>query len=477
MSQREKHFSRKEKVFGQFFTPPIVADFIVKLAVRFLDVWEKGVDPACGDGVFLKSMLEMGFKEVWGIDIDPGVLEAIPEFIREEAKIIIGDALVRSGLNTPRIPENYFDLAVGNPPFSSKYGRIKDYRLKFYILGRDKPSQAVEILFLERFLQLVRPGGVIGIILPDGILSSKSLKYVREFILRNYKLLAVISLPRGIFRSALGTTSKTSILVIKKEKPLGGEKALMLEIRDIGELHVLTDDIDQVFKRGFYVEPVPEDLTPRFYKPLPIKFKEDLPIKTLEELVEEIKVGATEYGEKRRFVKKGLKFISAKVVTPIGLDYSRDGRMIEPGSPMDKKRAHVKPGDLLFVRVGVGCSGRAAVVVDEDDIGVADDWIYIIRLRDRGLLPYYVAIYMQSKPGKIQIDKMKRGVGTVNIPKTELLKLKIPIPGHDLLKTIKRGYIQMVMLQRRGDRNGAKKLFEELVSLVENSVLESNNQS
>ncbi len=475
MRQRDKHFSSKEKVYGQFFTPQVVADFIVALASRLLDRGERGIDPACGDGVFLKSMLDKGFREVWGIDIDPNVLKVIPEYIGRRARIIIGDALIRSGIDATGVPEGYFDLAVGNPPFSSKYGRIRDSRLRFYTLGRGRSSQAIEVLFLERFLQLVRPGGIVGIILPDGILSGKSLRYVREFILENYRLLAVVSLPRGIFHSSIGTTSKTSILVIKREKPLDGQRTLMLEIRDTTELNVSKDNIEEVFGKGFYTTVEPEELTPIFYKPLNIKFREDLPIKTLGELVEEVRVGATEYGEKRRFTDRGLKFISARVVTPLGLDYARDGRMIEPGTPMDKKRAHVKPGDLLFVRVGVGCSGRAAVAVDEEDAGVADDWIYIIRLKNRDLLPYYIAVYMQSKPGKLQIDKMKRGVGPVNIPKTELLKLKIPIPTNEFLELVKAKYIKMISHLRKGDKRDTTELFKELISLVENTVLESTS--
>ena len=43
---------------------------------------------------------------------------------------------------------------------------------------------------------------------------------------------------------------------------------------------------------------------------------------------------------------------------------------------MDYKNAHVEIGDLVFVRVGVGCIGRAAVITSENEKGIADDWIY-----------------------------------------------------------------------------------------------------
>lgn len=470
MRQRENHFSKKEKVFGQFFTPQVVADFIVLFASKFLDRKERGIDPACGDGVFLRSMLDAGFREVWGVDIDTSIVDTIPQTVKERTKIVTGDALLRSSLLSQTLPEDYFDLAVGNPPFSSKYGRVSDKRLSFYKLGKGRTSQAIEVLFLERFLQLVRGGGVVGIILPDGVLSSKNLKYVREFILNNFVLLSVVSLPRGIFRSAFNTTSKTSILFIKKEKPKN-PRTLMLEVEDIGELEEFRTNTGEALARGFYVIPTSENLTPRFYKPIQIQFREGLEVKTLGELIEEIRSGATEYGDKRKFATEGLKYISAKVVTPLGLNFKRDTRRVEPNSQMDKKCAYVKPADLLFVRVGVGCSGRAAVVVDEQDVGIADDWIYIVRFKDKELLPYYTAVYIHSKPGRMQIEKMKRGVGTVTIPQSELLTLKIPIPDREFLQAIKEKYIETVQMLRRGDELNAERNFKKLISLVEERIL------
>lgn len=464
MSQRENHFDKKEKVYGQFFTPSILSDFIVKFALRFLERRERAIDPACGDGVFLASLLGAGFSEVWGVDIDPRVVNVIPTGIREKVKIMIMDALAR-GLLGEGIPENYFDLVVGNPPFSAKYGRVSDKRLLQYELGRGRRSQAIEVLFLERFIQLAREGGVIGIILPEGIFASKSMMDVRKFILK-YKVLAIVSLPRGVFRGSLGTTSKTHVLFLKKEQN-DCEDTLMIEVDSIEELN----RIERILEKGILVKASAENLTPRYYiDKFDFKFKEGLEVKTLGEIVEEIKTGATEYGVSRIFSRNGLRFISAKVVTEFGLDFSKDEKFVEPGSIMDKKRAHVKPCDLLFVRVGVGCSGRACVVIDENDIGIADDWIYITRLKDKELLPYYIAIYMQSKAGKVQIEKMKRGVGTVNIPKTELLKLRVPIPPVTVLKEIKDKYIEMVYKLRNKEKKKAEEIFYELVNLVEKTI-------
>lgn len=463
--QREKFFKVKEKVLGQFFTPPEVAEFIVSFALVHLDKAERAIDPACGEGVFLSALLKHGFKEVWGVDIDPNVLNRMSESIKERAKIIIGDALIRSPTLSQVfvLPENYFDLAVGNPPFSAKYGRISDYRLKQYKISKNKRSEAIEVLFLERFISLVRPGGVVGIIIPDGILINKNYEYVRKFIL-NFNIIAIISLPRGLFNSNLRVTSKTSILFLKKERNKGSD-VFMFEISSINDLPKVIEAYEM--KEGLWVKPNSDCLHPKCWKKPNIQFKSGLEVQPLEKLIIEMKTGRTEYGSKRRFTNKGLRFISAKVVTPYGLDFKRDEKFVEPNSLMDKKSAHVKPDDVLFVRVGVGCAGRTVVVVDENDTGIADDWIYIIRVDKNKILPHYLAIFLQTRFGKEQLESIKRGVGTVTIPQFELKKVLIPIPPKDFQEKIRELYIRMVSLTRAGKYDTAKELFEKMKRMVE----------
>ncbi len=464
--QLKKHFSKKEKIYGQFFTPRKIADFMISFSMLHLDKAEKAIDPACGDGVFLSSLIDHGFKEVWGVDIDKSAVKKIPKNIKKRAKIIIGDALIRSPTLTQNfvLPENYFDLSVGNPPFSAKYGRISDYRIKEYSISKNKKSEAIEVLFLERFITLVRHGGVVGIIVPDGILINKNYRYVREFILK-YNILAVISLPRGIFRSSLSTTSKTSIIFLKKEKNVENE-IFMADVQDVNDLQKILKLYRE--KRGLWVKPSVESLHPKTYKKLEISFR--VPSYQLKELITEMRTGGTEYGKKRKFSTKGIKFISAKVVMPYGLDFKRDEKYIEPNSPMDKTYAHTKVGDLLFVRVGVGCAGRCAVVVDENDIGVADDWIYIIRVNENRVLPHYLAVFMQTNRAVKQLETMKRGVGTVTIPQSELKKLIVPVPPKNFQEKIKKMYLEMVKHTRVGNINKAKKIFEDMKKIVEDNV-------
>ena len=82
-------------------------------------------------------------------------------------------------------------------------------------VGRLAQGMPIEILFVERFIQLVKPGGWIAVIIPDGILSNSNAHYVRDFIAAKAKVEAIVSLPRETFKQA-GTSAKTSILFLRK---------------------------------------------------------------------------------------------------------------------------------------------------------------------------------------------------------------------------------------------------------------------
>jgi type I restriction enzyme M protein len=76
-------------------------------------------------------------------------------------------------------------------------------------------KQKTEILFIERCLDLLQPGGRLGIVLPEGVLNNPSLQYVRDYCEDRARILAVISLPQDTFLST-GATVKASLLFARK---------------------------------------------------------------------------------------------------------------------------------------------------------------------------------------------------------------------------------------------------------------------
>lgn len=446
-TQAKKHFNRKDKVLGQFWTPQEVADFIVSFASKYIEnnTWI-GCDPACGDGVFLKSLKKKGFVP-FGVDIDPSVEQFLDENLKQFVQIA-------NGLELKEV--NKFDIVVGNPPFSSKYGRVEGKILENFDLGKGRKSQAIEILFLEKFIKLCKPGGVIGIILPQGIFSGIKQSYVRDCIKKHLTILAVFSLPRNIFRNGK-TTSKTCILIGKKAKSKEKNKVLFGILKDIKSGQVGKSTLtfpDEFLYPEFYLDKNP--------------LLDGLP--KLKEFNIEIRQGRTKYGKERTFSEEGIPFISAKTVTPYGIDFLKDRRFIRPNSSMDYKNAHVKIGDIVFVRVGVGCIGRAAVITSKKEEGIADDWIYIIRVQDNRLSSYYLAFWLQTSVIQKEIRRLARGVGTITIPIFLLKEIPILEPKQDRIQWYKDMYLKIINERKKGNIKEAYKILKWVCSEIERDI-------
>ena len=110
-----------------------------------------------------------------------------------------------------------FDILMANPPFA---GDIKEGRiLARYELGKNANGKAQnkvgrDILFIERNLNMLKDGGRMAIVLPQGRFNNSSDKYIREFIAERARILAVIGLHGNVFKPHTGT--KTSVLIIQK---------------------------------------------------------------------------------------------------------------------------------------------------------------------------------------------------------------------------------------------------------------------
>ncbi|MFH7836323.1 MAG: N-6 DNA methylase, partial [Candidatus Aenigmatarchaeota archaeon] len=107
-------------------------------------------------------------------------------------------------------------ILMTNPPFA---GTIKEREiLRLYKLaekgGRFVNKIGRHILFLERSLQFIRPGGRMAIVLPQGIFNNTNAEYIRRFIMEEARILAVVGLHENTFKPHTGT--KTSILFLQK---------------------------------------------------------------------------------------------------------------------------------------------------------------------------------------------------------------------------------------------------------------------
>ena len=132
-----------------------------------------------------------------------------------------------------RIKESSIDIILMNPPFGKKCiiddtSILRDYELghkwkkdedtgKYIKTNTVSETRTPDILFVERALNLLKPGGRAAIVLPDGIIGNDGFEFARQYILEKSHLLAVIDCPVETFLPSVDT--KTSVLVIKKKHP------------------------------------------------------------------------------------------------------------------------------------------------------------------------------------------------------------------------------------------------------------------
>ena len=270
--------SALKKKDGQFFTPRHVIDLCVRMLNPKKK--EYVLDPACGSAGFLMHAMEWCYpatttekreqrkhqyaaKYLWGVDISeksartsralmliagdghtnifgPRISSLDPadwlevrtgrllmESLRNE-KLLKKMPDPSENVNSPKDAWLYyqdlnFNVVLANPPFA---GEIKDkkmlshYDLAKPALKRAKNKAAKEerdVLFIERILMCLKPGGRAAIVLPQGKFNNSSLAFIREWILRKARLLAVVGLHQNTFKPHTGT--KTSVLFVQKYTP------------------------------------------------------------------------------------------------------------------------------------------------------------------------------------------------------------------------------------------------------------------
>ncbi len=450
--QRSRHFARREKVLGQFFTSPVLAAWMVEIATSMLDSFHAALDPACGDGVFLRLMLRHEFETVVGIDVDATVLKVCAQQLNDEKRLHLrcGDALWLLDELRER-----FDFVATNPPFSAKYGRVSEPSLlRRFELGSSRNSEAIESLFLELCVRSLRPNGMLAIVLPEGIFANLTQERVRQWLCRYATPLAIVSLSRTFF------AAKSCVLFARKKPANPDDLVLLAHAENETDL---TNIAQQIRCQCGVLKPVKEllnDMSPLHHLNVP-KLHSVFPMLPLKALLWDMRSGSTEYGVSRQFSDHGIPFVSAKTVTPFGIDLRRDGRFVAKGSPMDKPQAKTKVGDVVFVRVGVGCIGRAAAVLHDDETGIADDYLYILRFRTDLLLPEFFALFAQTRIFQQQLERIKRGTGTVTVPQRLLREILVPVPPMDVQQQFAIAYHQLHDRYRNGTAS-----VDELAALV-----------
>lgn len=493
---------------GQFFTPRNVVKLLVALTRPTRN--DKIIDPACGSGGFLIESLKYVWAQIQEEAVELGWPEreifadqqevAIKNFrgIDKESFLskttkaymaILGDGrggiFCENSLEKPKnwsnktksmIAFNSFNVILTNPPYGSKL-KIDDRSiLSQFDLGykwkipKDKTvyektdkllaDQTPQVLFIERCLELLTPGGRIGIVAPESMFCNPSHKYIMNYVEKHARIDAIISMPENLFQPH--THAKTCVVTMTKFSSLSETVDPSHEIfmavakwcgHDSRGLEIPYDDIPLIQERydrflsgetldydhlGFAVKQ--KDIIDSIY----------LPIYYNPEITEQLNGLQEKYNliEIRELVEKG--FLSITTGDEVGklsygtgtIPFIRTSDIANWEIKLDPKQGlsddiynelaekqDVQPLDILMVRDGTYLVGTCAMISPDETKIVFQSHLFKIRSNDHEKVNPYLLLALLSSPiVKQQIRSKQFTQDIIDTLGKRILELKLPFP-------------------------------------------------
>lgn len=534
--------SQEKGARGQFFTPAPVIEFCVK----FIDPKsnESIIDPACGTGAFLFSSLRHILKNnpelcadvvinknIYGIDINKSVARiAKMKFLLEsntKVNVACANSLeniselgrIIKTLNKNQVAESGFDVVLTNPPFGTQ-GKITSSKiLSMFDLGHKwinekdgftptqglLQGQAAEILFIERCLTLLREGGRLGIVLPNGHFENSSLNYLRYFIKQKARILGVVNLPSETF-VPFGTGVKTSLLFLQKDTSTnkrykvffgkvsklgyqGNKNALPVykknqygeNIRDSKGDFILEEDFSSIlgdysnYKRGcnfksdqsYVIDS--KDINGRFdydyYSPENKRLISSLRNKDSVRLGEIVQVVRA---KSKKLLQSDMPvcYVELSDINTHSFEIINSASYLVHELP-SRASYEIQKGDILTAVAGnsIGTSKHATALVSEEYSGcICTNGLRV--LRDPKIDPFYLIFYLRSKAFLKQVFMYRTGAAIPSISDTDLENVLIFLPNKEEIDEISKKVKNAFEL-----RDKSRKQFEAIDSLIEDGKM------
>lgn len=508
---------------GQFFTPRNVVRGLVDMINP--KPGEMIIDPACGSGGFLTAALEHVWSHLDREGQEKGWSDALLERRKRETATrtmrgldkdsflarctkaymaILGDGRggvfrVDSSLQPfhdwpaevqDRVKPGSFDVVLTNPPFGKKIRISGRPTLEQFDLGhawatnketgrkektdrvlRDFPPQ---LLFVERCLQLLKPGGRLGVILPESLFGSPSYSHIIEWLETKGSILAVASMPEPLFKTSgkAGTHTKVCMVVLRK-RPFAEDEETSVFMADAkwcghdsrgnptlqrqGDETVLLDDVPVVASNyAAYAQTglVPDDhlgfmqprsdivgtvYVPKYYDPEILNHIAGLEsthtTPTLGQFIESgalsitsgIEVGKMAYGT------GPIPFIRTSDLSNWELKADpKHGVSTELHAALKAQhpdRFDIQTGDILMVRDGTYLVGTSAVISSLDTEILYQSHLLKIRvIRPEEIDPWLLFAAINSPIAKRQIRAKRFTQDIIDTLGNRLAEVRVPIP-------------------------------------------------
>lgn len=210
----DEYAAARESTLTAFYTPVEVTDAIYSVLGNLGFTKGNVLDPGCGIGSFSGRMpASMSQSKVYGIEKDD-LSGRIARQMYQKNNITI------EGYEDTRLPDNFFDIAVGNVPFGNF--KVNDKRY-------DKLNLQIHDYFFAKTLDKVRPGGVIAFVTSSGTMDKQSTEF-RRYLSQRADLLGAIRLPNNTFSANAGTDVTSDIIFLQKREVPRVETAEWVEL-------------------------------------------------------------------------------------------------------------------------------------------------------------------------------------------------------------------------------------------------------
>lgn len=477
---------------GQFFTPQQAVAWLVEaVAPKPGDII---IDPACGTGGFLCYAARYLLKQnsdrqlindsIFGIEKDAYLSQLASTRIAmvtlRQPKVICGDSIESKTLDGQPISfaiRPGFDIVLTNPPFGAKikagsqkarkrfslackwkFDKKTNEWMNTGIMAQTTPPQ---ILFLELCLGLLKPGGTIGIVVPESMISNPSTGYVVEYLRKYAEILSVVGMPESLFKTSGkgGTHTKTCLLVAEKKVattlPGISRPIFMAEAKWCGhdsrgniiphnDLPIILEkyrnlnDLNHADHLGYVVGQdaiINNVLAPRYYDPEPTNCLNLLSathdLVTVQQLVDDGVLSFSTGDElgKLAYGTGYIPFIRTSDISNWEIKIDPKHRVSAELYDQYRSRQDVKEGDILMVRDGTYLIGACAYVSKYDERILYQSHLYKIRVeKPKVLSPFLLLALLASEPVVKQLIAKRFTQDIIDSLGKRVFELILPIP-------------------------------------------------
>ncbi len=508
---------------GQFFTPQNIIKFMVSYIDPEID--SKILDPACGHGGFLLQVKELIWSKIedknvdkvkkaeqklhsisnlYGIDKDLFLVKICKLYLDilsgGDSKIYCEDSLNPSKYEEEvksEIQNGKFDDIFTNPPFGAKIPVDDKKLLHTYDLGhvwknysedgwemteKIKKSQPPQILFIERCVKLLKEGGKLGIVLPEGIFGNPSDRYIWEYLKQKGRILGVVSLDQNAFQPY--TCLKTSLLFFQKLKNVPENyKIDFAVVNDVGhdkdgkvsyrlnkdgtpvmnseDFPVINDDLQTLNSRIEQIEDFNYQkeqtcfkielsaisnniFIPSYYMGVEKKLKmlendDEFDLISIQELADRNVIYTNRLSNLPRGHEIGsqvyglgeIPFIRTSEISNWEINLDSNKKTSEEVYEQYKDKQNIEIGDILLVKDGgPNLIGKTAFITRLDTKIIIQSHIYQIKVLQnrKDIDPYLILYLLNLEIVQKQIEAITFIQGTIATIGDRVMEIRLPIP-------------------------------------------------